>query len=481
MDTQRKRALKAASSESPTIWRKSSGIVDIKSHQLTGAILALFIGMILFMQMMAWSLVTEGEQRQHANGRMPTIVDDETMNKRNPHLIRTYHSDPAISLPTYTRDLARRAIRPVPWTCGDEREVVDPLTNVRPIFSFVHVYKAAGSTLRDFFERYSLICRKSWMVLISCTKVKSSSIRANEDWKGCRVKQVVNGRHVDLHNIDDARAERPYPTVNNTVLRENFDIYGGHIQIGSGDYIHGSPSMDFPALSPLVRHIVFLRDPMARFVSGIMYEQKVGSIKEVDADESLEGTVALIKKRVRGSRKSNEFMTRSFRYLLTPFQNTANMTATDSRLTTPEENGAEAQAVAVIHNLVRYNVIMGMAEQMDKSMIILRHALVSDRYADDDLREYIDDLFGNYDKKISTDEEETEQDEMISRPKERFNLSERNGVSTAVVLRELKKDDDFMQIFQEYVKFECMIHDFAWKMHRLQYEEATRIALRNNL
>lgn len=430
------------------------------------------------MQMMAWSLVTEGEQRQHANGRIPAIVDDEM---RNPHPIRTYIPAPTISLPTYTRDMARRAIRPVPWTCGDEREVVDPLTNARPIFSFVHVYKAAGSTLRDFFERYSLICRKSWMVLISCTKVKSSSIRANEDWEGCRVKQVVNGRHVDLHSIDGARAERPYPTVNNTILRDNFDIYGGHIQIGSGDYIHGIPAADVLGQSPRVRHVVFLRDPMARFVSGIMYEQKVGSIvTEDDADESLKGTVALIKKRVRGSRKSNAYMTRSFRYLLTPFQDAANMTTTDGRQIAPEEDAAKAQTLAVIRNLVHYNVIMGMAEQMDKSMIILRHALVSDRYADDDLREYIDDLFGNYDNERSTEEKETEQYGMISRPKERFNLSERNGVSTAVVLGELKKDDDFMQIFQEYVKFEWMIHDFACKMHEMQYEEATRLASRNN-
>ncbi|KAL3823858.1 hypothetical protein ACHAXA_004130 [Cyclostephanos tholiformis] len=471
MNAQRKRAIKTSSSELPTGRRKSSGIFGTKQHQLMGAILALIIGMILFVQLMAWSLVTTGEQRRHADSRM---------NTRNHHLARTYIPASTIDLPSYTRDMARRAIRPAPWTCGDKRVVVDPLTNVRPIFSFVHVYKAAGSTLRDFFERYSLICRKSWMVLISCTKVKSSSIRANEDWEGCRVKQVVNGRHVDLHNIDDAKGERPYPTVNNTILRENFDIYGGHIQIGSGDFIHGRPVTDFPSQTPPVRHIVFLRDPMARFVSGIMYEQKVGTIKESDADKSLEGTVALIKKRVRGSRKSNSYMTRSFRYLLTPFQNTANMTATDIRLSTPEENRAKAQAVAAIRNLVHYNVIMGMAEQMDKSMIILRHALVSDRYTDDDLREYIDDLFGNYDNERST-EEETEENGMISRPKERFNLSERNGVSTAVVLQELKKDDDFMQIFQEYVKFEQMIHDFAWEMHKLQLEEATQIELKNKL
>jgi hypothetical protein len=471
MDRQEKRALKA---------RKSSGIVGAKPHQLLlGAILAFLTGMVILMLMMAWSLVEKGEQEQNTNSRTQTIVSGERMENQNPHLDRPYLPVSTVGLPTYTREMARLAIRPVPWTCGDDREVVDPMTDVRPIFSFVHVYKAAGSTLRDFFERYSLICRKSWMVLISCTKVKSSSIRANEDWKGCRVKHVVNGRHVNLHNIGDAKAERPYPTVNNTILRENIDIFGGHIQIGSGDFIHGNPAVAFPAQTPPVRHIVFLRDPMARFVSGILYEQKNGKMKAGETDVALEGTVKLIKTRVRGSRKADAYMKRSTQYLLTLIQseNIANLTARNIGLTS-EENRAYAQAVAAIQNLVNYNVILGMAEEMDQSMTILRHALLTDRFTDDDRREYAGDLFENYDdSERTTEEEEEENDRIIRRPKEKFNLSERDGVSTALVLQELKKDADFIPIFQEYVKFEQMINDFAWVMHKMQFEEATQKAL----
>ena len=469
MDKQEKRALKA---------RKLRGIVGAKPHQLLGAILAFLTGMVILMLMMAWSLVEKGEQRQNTNSITQTIVAGERMKNQNPHLDRPYIPVSTVGLPTYTRGMARLAIRPVPWTCGDDSEVVDPITDVRPIFSFVHVYKAAGSTLRDFFKRYSLICRKSWMVLISCTKVKSSSIRANEDWTGCRVKQVVNGRHVNLHNIDDAKAERPYPTVNNTILRENIDIFGGHIQIGSGDFIHGNPSMAFPAQTPPVRYIVFLRDPMARFVSGILYEQKIGKMKAGENDVALEGTVKLIKKRVRGSRKADAYMIRSTQYLLTPIQseNIATLTAMNIGMTS-EENRAYAQAVAAIQNLVNYNVILGMAEEMDQSMTILRHALLSDRFTDDDRREYVGDLFENYDSERTMEEEEEENDRMIRRPKEKFNLSERDGVSTALVLQELKKDADFIPIFQEYVKFEQMINNFAWEMHKMQFEEATQKAL----
>jgi hypothetical protein len=466
MDKQEKRALKA---------RKSSGIVGAKPHQLYGVILAFLTGVVILMLVMAWSLVGKGEQRQNANTRTLTIVDSERIKNQNPHLDRPYIPASTDGLPTYTREMARLAIRRVPWACGDDREVVDPLTGVRPMFSFVHVYKAAGSTLRGFFERYSLICRKSWIVLISCTKVKSSSIRANEDWKRCRVKKVVNGRRVNLHNIGDAKAERPYPTVNNSILRENIDIYGGHIQIGSGDFIHGDPAISPPAQTPPVRHIVFLRDPMARFVSGILY---IWKLKEAETDVALEGIVKLIKKRVRGSRKANAYMNRSTQYLLTPIQseNIANITARNIELT-PEENRARAQAVAAIENLVKYNVIIGMVEEMDQSMIILRHALLSDRFTDDDRRGYVGHLFENYDSEKTMEEEDEENDRMIRRPKEKINLSERDGVSTALVLQELKKDADFLPIFHEYVKFEQMINDFSWEMHKMQFEEATQKAL----
>lgn len=474
MAKQQKRALKAALSES--LLRRSNGIFGAKRYLLMRAMLAVLIGMNLFMQMMAWSLVAEKEQRQNTDSRKLAIIDDERIKNQNPHLTRSFVPVAADGLQMYTREMARRAIRSVPWTCGDERVVIDTLTDFRPIFSFVHVFKTAGSTLRDFFKRYSLICRKSWMTLISCSEVKSSSIRANEDWKRCRVKEVVNGRHINiLDNVDDAKEETPYPTVNNTILRENIDIYGGHIRIGSGDFIHGgSTATGSSAQPPPVRHIVFLRDPMTRFVSGILYEQKQGTMKE--GDTGLTGTVKLIKKRVRGSRKANEYWKKSTKYLLTPAQseNIANMTAAMNIGLTLEENRAYAQALTAIQNLVHYNVIMGMAEQMAQSMTILRHALLSDRFTDDDRREYVDVLFESYDNERSVEKDDKRSNE---RPKEKINLSERDGVSTALVLGELKKDDDFMPIFQEYVKYEQMINDFATEMHQMQFEEAKQKSL----
>ena len=43
-------------------------------------------------------------------------------------------------------------------------------------------------------------------------------------------------------------------------------------------------------------------------------------------------------------------------------------------------------------------------------------------------------------------------------------------------MNELMKDDDFMTIFREFVKYEQLIVDFAMDMHLKQYEAVRRLS-----
>jgi len=370
-------------------------------------------------------------------------------------------------LPVYTREMAYLAIRPVPWTCGETEEIAtDPISNHKPIFAFIHIYKAAGSTIRLFFNKYAAICRKTWMVIIGCTGVKYSSIQSNEkNWNKCRVKEVVDGRR-RIHDRE-SKKKRVYPTVNGTILKENVDIIGGHMRMGTGDSIFGSvvDGVDSATIPP-VRHIVFLRDPMSRFVSGILYQIN----KNGDAAKSMDEIIRLIKKRIRGSRKANEYWGASLSYLLTPNQAEMfiNMNAQyiETIHLTPEEQVAEAKARVAIQNLFHYNAIVGMAERMTQSMQILRHALVPDQITSEHREEYLEELFEEY----IPENTEVEEDAERSNSDIRMNASEREGVSTASVLAELKNDGGFMPIFEEYIKYEQLITDYAWKMHLLQHE-----------
>ena len=352
-------------------------------------------------------------------------------------------------LPVYTSDMARAAVRPASWTCGDADEVsVDPTSGYKTMFAFVHVYKAAGSTVRDYFRKYADLCGKSWLNLISCTNMSSSEVRsADQNWNHCRVKEFLDGRNRVYEN-ERMGDERLHPRVNNTMLRDDVDIFGGHFRIGTGDHIFGGTS-DWAA--PSVRYVVFLREPMDRFVSGILYKNaRKGGRGVMQLDE----VVTLIKKQVRRRREAGEYWSKSLSYLLTPDQvpQFSKMRAMDG----PKEQ-IEATALLAIDNLVRYPVIVGMAENMAGSMRVLSHVLFP-HFTSKRRREYAADLF-----------EEFYGEGAASNKTYRNNVSERDGVSTALVLHALKPDDDFMAIFEKYVKYEQMISDFAREMHAMQH------------
>ena len=72
----------------------------------------------------------------------------------------------------YTAELAAKAVEPTVWTCGkaDRQKgvVVDPITNQRPFFAFVHVYKTGGTSVRKFLQEYATTCKKSLALVEKC-------------------------------------------------------------------------------------------------------------------------------------------------------------------------------------------------------------------------------------------------------------------------------------------------------------------------
>lgn len=323
----------------------------------------------------------------------------------------------------YTAELAARAVQPTVWTCGEKdrkaQAALDPITNQRPFFAFVHVYKTAGSTVRDFFREYAAICNKSLALVFAC---RGSSV------KQCQLQAKVNAPH-------------SHKGVSSAILHDHYDILGGHLSFGMADDIF-SNATDTTAAH--VRHMVFLRQPMARFVSHILYQQKQRNKNQRD---TIEETAEDIKKRVRRYRGKGEYVSSIYKYLLTPTQRAM----TYDQEQTKEEVVAHKAQLA-IDNLLRYNAIVGMTETFSQSMQLFEHAM------------------GH--TSTSTRKEEEAQ-EMFSRyigEEVSRNKSKRKSISTGSVLTELNKDDEFMAIFREFVKYEQKIFDFALVMHEKQYE-----------
>ncbi|KAL7450479.1 hypothetical protein ACHAWC_002972, partial [Mediolabrus comicus] len=234
----------------------------------------------------------------------------------------------------YTAELASTAVGPTVWTCGrndrHNRTVLDPITNQRPFFAFVHVYKTAGSTIRDFFREYAMICKKSLAIVVSC--------RGFVDVDQCRFKFGVN-------------TPKQHESVNDAILRDHYDILGGHFSFGMADHIFSNATVTTTAtFSPQNRNGAAPQE---------IFEHVLGHI----------GTSASKEEEVKG-------------------------------------------------------------------------------------------LFSRY---IGGE---------VSR-----NVSQKKSISTGSVLEELNKDDEFMVVFREFVKYEQMIVDFAMDMHQKQYDAVTTKSL----
>jgi hypothetical protein len=280
------------------------------------------------------------------------------------------------------------------------------------------------------------------MCLIGCTGVKSSSIQSKHgadegvlNWNKCKViKSLDRDRRVENRGMTKRRL---YPTVNNTILRSKFDIYGGHFRIGTGDYIlKNNPHNVRP-----VRHVAFLRDPINRYISGVLYQTIKKKPKWTSKDFA-----DLVKERVQGARAAGHYWDKSLAYLLTPSQlESFDMMKSNYTKTETRDQFAEMKAMAAINNLMKYNVIIGMTERMKQSIDILKHVLLAN---------------ANKHQKLQF-EKHTNQTR---------NVSKKGDVSTTSVLDELKEDAEFMAIFEEYVKYEKLINDYAMGMHLMQHE-----------
>jgi len=339
----------------------------------------------------------------------------------------------------YTAELAAKAVEPTVWTCGkaDRQKggVVDPITNQRPFFAFIHVYKTGGSSVRKFLQEYATTCEKS-LALVGKCKYYEASV----DIGRCKLSKSKN-------------VPQSIESVNSTILHDHYDILGGHFSFGMADDVFPNATATPDNAASQVRHMVFLRQPMTKFVSHVLYQQKQWNQSKMD---TLEETVKDIKKRVWNFRNNGEYMG-SLKFPQSPYIFAELLTPEQVKMTDNLEETVEEVMVLktqlAIDNLMRYNTVVGMTETLPRSIKILEHTL----------GQIVD----------STSKKKEVQDFFIRYTGEdapKANSSKRGSISTDSVLKDLNKDKKFMTIFREFVKYEQMIVDFAMDMHQKQYE-----------
>ena len=401
-----------------------------------------------------------------SNSTDDNVNSTTRLHRTKPHdMLDDFHGVAINPIPIYTKELAMLATRPSSWQCTADPALA---SDNGTIVAFVHVYKAAGTTIRQFFHELAFSCHRTWVSLARCTGVLPSTIQSRKDWKPCAIEEVADGRR-------QKKEQYMYPTAKNFKRKYQFpisnpsfekfvDIYGGHARLGTGDNIYPNSRPN----SQSVRYIVFLRDPIERYVSGLLYQNKVHR-----REETLEKIVNKVKSRIAAERREDRYWDKSLSYLLTPEQRVAEYHFTIEQLKMLESNGsippnaklsslnAEAKAKLAIHNLYEYNAIIGMTERMSESLDILRRVLLNG--PENPQKAKAQAVFTKFDPTSSQSEGVT------------ANKSVKREVSTSAVVAELAKDEEHMNLFLEYVKYERMITDFAWTMHNLQYDCVTGI------
>ena len=384
----------------------------------------------------------------------------------SPNMVDFYN---AISndIPTYTETKAREATRPSSWQCSatiNDDENMESHT----IFAFVHIYKASGSSMRLFFHKLAYTCHKIYIGLARCTGVLPSSIKAGGPWKPCTIEELADGRRREEIQFDYPKQKNfawPPPQINHELM-SSIDVYAGHARIGTGDYILDKGGS--------IRYIVFLREPIERYVSSVLYMNKVSK-----RNETLEQTVHKIKKKIENDRQKDKYMDKSLSYLLTPSQRVSNnfvkfdslreLVSSNNATNTSIHNislssfKAESRAKLAIWNLYQYNAIIGMTEEMSDSLFILRHIFLQNETGFNELNDEADEVFKKFGLVDSNGDNNSSSKQLIQ-----ANKSSKKDVSTSKVMAELRKSEEHWLLLEEFVKYERMISDFAWTMHVMQ-------------
>lgn len=134
-----------------------------------------------------------------------------------------------------------------------------------PALLFIHVFKAAGSTVRELFRKYAERCGKRWACLVQCSN--GGAVADGKDVVPCRLRDVINVNRKSVVEVNErqtgARRLRRNPSA--AGLGRAAHVIGGHYHYGLHEIL--------PPARPY-SYFTVLREPLATWISGLRYNFK---------------------------------------------------------------------------------------------------------------------------------------------------------------------------------------------------------------
>lgn len=310
------------------------------------------------------------------------------------------------------------------WECNDP----SALEGRKKKLIFVHTFRTAGATVKALLQGYAKMCHAGAALVVFCQSVSWQSITRGSNWangEGYRRRGQCQMRRFLSRDGTEVEGMKFF---NSSFLEANVDTLVGNIPLGveTGWKNEAGETVD-------TQYVTFFRDPVHKYVSGTLYNR--GGL-------SLDESVKLVKRRVNDALDRNFYYEKSTSYLITPTQN-AVFDKYGFGLSHLESAGL------AMTNLISKNVLIGIVERMSESLEMLQYLI--------DEEGLTDPMFEYFGKK---DANGTRRDVAVNR----------SPISTAQVVSELEKDEDFMKLIRGYLKWEDMLYRFALEMHMRQYE-----------
>ena len=332
---------------------------------------------------------------------------------------------------------------------------------------FVHVFKTAGSTVRNFFDAYSDYCSAGWAIIVGCSSVDADTLggdgagpaiwNATRPLPGeppCSIKRSWN-------RAGHLASRTP---VNGRYVARDLDVVGGHLPLGVG----GAWTEAGPTVLPAeirgridVRYLTFVRNSVDKFVSGTSYktpEPTVGSVVEKIRDD--------VVRRLAES----QYQAKYAEYFVTPAQRKE-----------MEAGGApppyvEELLVRQMANLLEFDVVVGTTERMSDSLRLLQSLLDPGGEATEIFEE-----FGMGAEEGDASEGSVGGGMTRHQPPDGGGRTVINPsrLSTRSIVERLREDELLFLDVLEYTKYEQQISDFCLALHLRQYSARPEVGYGN--
>jgi hypothetical protein len=328
--------------------------------------------------------------------------------------------------PDWERDADRLRLKPT-WKCSD-----DPSERFTKVI-FLHLTRSAGSTLRPFFRAYSNLCHRGIAIVSQCVDLGLESMKGGDIWrngetgpqaaKDCWLSLATNRTGSEILSNPGGFMGR----MNTAFLKDHdIDILAGHLSLGSESYWLDS-SREQP------QYVVFVRHPLAKYVSQILLVERADNL-------TIQEAVALVNRSAARELEQRSYHDTFSSYLITPQQK--EWVDVENVEWTPER-----RVNLTLSNLFQRPVLVGVVDRFPESLQMLGYVLDKDGEANNLVN-------------------------FFSSPPNSTKLYEKlgNRNRTLAVVEAIEQDASVSATLREFLRYELEIYEYALELHVKQYQ-----------